>query len=97
MRFAKGLLKKTMTGIPREEWEDLVPFVQAAINHSVSRATGFSPHEIFFAEAPIPLSFGEVGSLPVVDHEMGNKENQGEVAEYIQHAHEYVRTVRKKA
>jgi hypothetical protein len=97
VKFTKGLIKKALTGIPREEWEGLVPFVQAAINHSVSRATGFSPHEIFFAEAPVPLALGEVGSLPTVDFNLGSKDSQGEIAEYVQHAHEYIRTVREKA
>ena len=43
VRFAKDLLKKALTGVPREEWADFVPLVQATINQSASRVTGFSP------------------------------------------------------
>jgi hypothetical protein len=45
----------------------------------------------------VPLAFGEVGSLPIVDYNLGRKDNSGEIAEYVQHAHEYIRTVREKA
>jgi hypothetical protein len=27
VKFTKGLIKKALTGIPREEWESLVPLV----------------------------------------------------------------------
>jgi hypothetical protein len=32
-----------------------------------------------------------------VDHDLGNKEAVGLVAEYIQHAHEYIKVVRERA
>jgi IS30 family transposase len=97
VRFVKGLLKKALTGVPREEWADHVPLVQATINQSTSRATGFSPHEIFFAEAPVPLAFGELGALPVVDAKLGEKDQVGAICEYIQHAKEVMARVRAQA
>ena len=71
VKFVKSLLKKALTGVPREGWADFVPLVQATINQSASRVTGFSPHQIFFAEAPVPFAFGELGSLPVADARLG--------------------------
>ena len=37
------------------EWTQILPWLQAAINSSVSRTTGISPHEILFGEPPSPL------------------------------------------
>ena len=81
VHFVKYLLKKALTGVPRDGWADFVPLVQATINQSAS--TGFSPHQIFFAEAPVPLAFGELGSLPMADAKLGEEEQVGVICEYI--------------
>ena len=81
--FLKQLLKKSLTGLDRSKWMDLVPYVQAAVNHTVSRVTGYSPCEVFFGEQPEPLLFAEVGPLPVVDAKLGNECHE-QVREYVQ-------------
>jgi hypothetical protein len=37
------------------DWEPLLPWLQAAINATVNRSTGFAPHEVLFGEPPSPL------------------------------------------
>jgi hypothetical protein len=48
-------MRRTLFSNPSSTWIELVPWVTAAINATVSRTTGYSPHEIFFGEPPKPL------------------------------------------
>ena len=38
-----------------DDWEELLPWLQAAINATISRTIGYSPHEVLFGEPPSPL------------------------------------------
>ena len=71
--FTKKLIRKVLVGMPKEDWSATIPWVQHAINSTVSRATGFSPHEVFFGEAPSPL----ISSMhsPPVDAQVGVTDN----------------------
>ena len=48
VRTVKSCLKRVIAANPQVEWTQILPWLQAAINSSVSRTTGFSPHEILF-------------------------------------------------
>lgn len=74
VRFAKDLLKKVLVGVDKELWPSMVPWVQAAMNHTVSRATSLSPHEVFFGEPPSPLLQAVEDRPPVVDWHLGRDE-----------------------
>ena len=39
VHFVKYLIRKTLIGVPKEEWLQTVPWVQAAINATISRTT----------------------------------------------------------
>ena len=55
VRHVKSLLRRSLFTTREADWQELLPYVVAAINATVSRTTGYSPHEIFFGEAPSPL------------------------------------------
>lgn len=71
VRFAKDLIKKVLVGVDKEVWPGVVPWVQAAMNHTVSRVTRLSPHEILFGEPPQPLFPAQEDQLPAVDWQLG--------------------------
>lgn len=65
VRTVKSSLKRTMAARNTDDWEPLLPWLQAAINATVSRSTGFTPHEILFGEPPSPLLPGhELPPIP---------------------------------
>ena len=55
VRTVKACLKRTMASRGNPDWEQLLPWLQAAINGTISRSTGFAPHEVLFGEPPSPL------------------------------------------
>ena len=55
VRHVKVLMRRTLHANPAADWPELVPWVTAAVNATVSRTTGYSPHEVFFGEPPKPL------------------------------------------
>ena len=58
VRTIKSMIKRCISNAPSLDWRDLIPFVNNAINSSISRATGFSPYEIFYGENITPLLTG---------------------------------------
>lgn len=66
VKFVKDLMKKVLVGMSKGAWPEMVPWVQAAINLTVSRSTGHSPFEVFFGEEGTALLPGEVGAAPLV-------------------------------
>ena len=52
------MIKRCISNAPSLDWRELIPFVNNAINSSISRATGFSPCEIFYGENITPLLTG---------------------------------------
>lgn len=52
------MIKRCISNSPSLDWRELIPFINNAINSSISRATGFSPYEIFYGEGITPLLTG---------------------------------------
>ena len=73
--FSKGLIRKALMGVSKDKWTTLIPWVQSAINCTVSRTTGLAPHEAFFGEPPSPLISGDPTLEPAIDWQLGIKEN----------------------
>ena len=74
VRHVKSLLKRTLFAHPTANWEEVVPWVMGAINATVSRSTGYSPHEVFFGEAPKPLIPANIGAP--ISISLGEKDPQ---------------------
>lgn len=79
VRFTKDLVKKVLVGVDKDLWPGMVPWVQAAINHTVSKATSVTPHEIFFGEPPSPLIPDQEARPHPVDWQLGRGETAREV------------------
>lgn len=61
----------------------------AAINSTVSRSTGYAPHEVFFGEEPRPLL---PSSSPPVSFRLGEESAQ-QVDTYVRHVKERLRAL----
>lgn len=80
VRHVKGLMRRTLFANPQGSWMELIPWVTAAINATVSRSTGYSPHEVFFGEPPKPLI--PFAADPPVPIRLGD-EDAATVDEYV--------------
>jgi hypothetical protein len=94
VRHVKTLLRRSLFGTPQREWTELVAWVTSSINSTVSRAIGYSPHEVFFGEPPRPLIPDALG-MPVSIH-LGD-ESAAVVDQYVCRIRQQVARVQARA
>jgi hypothetical protein len=94
VRYVKVMLRRALHVAAHSEWTELLPWVVAAINATVSRTVGYSPHEVFFGEAPRPLvpADGE----PPVPISLGEEPAEA-VEQYVRRVKAYLQQVRTRA
>ena len=52
---------------------------------TVSKATGFSPYEVMFGEAPLPLQGSQMLPLPPVPASLGVAEAADRISDHVHH------------
>ena len=58
VRTVKGMLRRVLLHSANANWEKVLPAVMRAINATVARSTGVSPHELFYGEQPRDAASG---------------------------------------
>lgn len=96
VRFVKLLVTKTLAGSNAADWPELVPWVAAAVNTTVSRSSGYSPHELFFGEAAPTMIGPSLQMLPAVGWDLGN-EGRDELGTAIQAMRKRMDDIRSRA
>ena len=92
VRTVKSSIKRIIAATGSSNWPELVPWVNAAINATVCRGTGYSPHEIFFGEPPRPM-LPPYEALPPVPFNLG----ETPVEDYVKSIKHRLATLRAKA
>lgn len=90
VRRVKQLIRRSLFAVPVGEWTEMLPWVVSAINMTVSRSVGYSPHEVFFGEPPrvvVPASIG----APVSIH-LG-EESPEAVTQYVRRIRQQLRVI----
>ena len=90
VRHVKSLLRRSLFTTREANWQELLPWVVAAINQTVSRSTGYAPHEIFFGEAPRPIIPAAPGAP--VSFRLGEETAQT-VDTYVRHVKQHLRAL----
>lgn len=78
VRTVKSSIKRIMSATRSTNWPEFLPWINAAINATICRSTGYSPHEIFFGEPPTPL-LPPNDALPPIPFNLG----EASVEDYV--------------
>lgn len=90
-RMVLAAIDQELNLLSGDEWFDLIPPIMFAYNSTITRMTGYSPHELIFARSPLfPIDLE-------LNTRINNIECQGSIHKYTRELEKHRRAIFEKA